>query len=225
MTWSVIPGHTWTRLAGCSTSPRGHGTGTAIAQVLSRKVVKALPPPAAGSRVHHDAEVKGSGARVAHAARGRERRIATGSHPDWPVQAARGEAKRLKRAAPTVAEVAQRCLQEHVIALRPKTRSEYESMLLGYVLPELGKSRLAALTTDDVKRLHDRVKPGLQLLRGPRPARRPGATAVRHRGDGGRCGRKRPSGCAALPRRPAWPGSPPMPTCAAAPSPTRLSNC
>lgn len=155
-----------------------------MAQVLSEKTVKALPAPATGNRIHYDADVRGFGVRVTYAgaksyvlnfrARGRERRLTIGSHPDWSVQAAREEAKRLKRAvdvgedpmevrhaeraAPTVAEVAGRYLREHVSTLRQKTRSEYESMLNGYILPELGTLRLAALTTDDVKKLHDRVK-------------------------------------------------------------------
>lgn len=155
-----------------------------MAQVLSERIVKALPAPTAGNRIFYDMDVRGFGVRVTYAgarsyilnfrARGRERRITIGSHPDWSVQAARDEAKRLKRAvdvgddpmevrhaeraAATVAEVAERYLQEHVSTLRPKTRSEYESMLRRYVLPELGTLRLTALTPDDVKRLHDRVK-------------------------------------------------------------------
>ncbi len=81
--------------------------------------------------------------------RGHKRRITIGSHPDWCVQAARETAKRLKRAvdvgedrmevqhaeraAATVAEVAERYLEEHVSTPRQKTRSVYESMLRCYV--------------------------------------------------------------------------------------------
>lgn len=146
--------------------------------------MKTLSPPVTGNRLYYDAEVRGFGVRVTYGgarsfvvdyrARGHERRITIGPHPDWSVQAAREEAKKLKRAvavgedpvelrhsergAPTVAEVARGYLQEHATALRPRTRSEYESMLRGYILPELGALRLAALTTDDVRRLHDGVK-------------------------------------------------------------------
>ncbi len=154
-----------------------------MAQVLTEKVVRDLPAPATGNRVHYDQDVKGFGVRVTRAgarafvlnytASGRERRQTIGSHPDWSVQAAREEAKRLKRlidvggdpmadreaerGAPTVADLAERFLREHGRGLRPKTLSEYESMLRLYVVPALGRIRLANLSKDDVAQLHQRV--------------------------------------------------------------------
>ena len=66
-----------------------------------------MAPPAIGNRIHYDTEVAGfeirltaAGARsfvLNYRAGGRERRITIGSFPDWTVQAAREEAKALKR--------------------------------------------------------------------------------------------------------------------------------
>ncbi len=90
-----------------------------------------------------------------------------------PVQAAREEAKRLKRlvdvggdpmaerhaecGAPTVADLAERFLREYGRGLRPKTLAEYESMCRIYVVPALGRIRLANLAREDVANLHQRV--------------------------------------------------------------------
>ena len=63
-----------------------------MAQVLSEKVMGTLSPPAMGNRVCDDTEVRGFGVWATYAgarsfvvndrARGRERRVTIGSHPD-----------------------------------------------------------------------------------------------------------------------------------------------
>jgi Arm DNA-binding domain len=77
-------------------------------QRLTNKIVKDLPIPAIGNRITYDTEVIGLGARItAGGARsyvlnyrtreGRERRLTIGDTTIWPIDAAREEAKRLKR--------------------------------------------------------------------------------------------------------------------------------
>src|SRR5262245_13485666 len=106
-------------------------------------MVRRLPPPAGGNqKITYDDAVKGFGLRVTAAGAkffvltyrrkldGVQRRHTIGSFPHWTTAAAREEAKRLKRAvdgggdplgevqamreAPTVADLAERFLEEHV---------------------------------------------------------------------------------------------------------------
>ena len=68
-----------------------------MAERLTDKVVRALPAPATGNKLHYDAEVKGFAARVTAAgarafvlnyrAGGRERRYTIGSFPEWTTAA------------------------------------------------------------------------------------------------------------------------------------------
>ena len=76
---------------------------------LTDAVVKALPTPPKGNRVHYDDLVAQFGIRVTAAAArafvynyrtratGRERRITIGKFPNWSTGAARTEARRLRR--------------------------------------------------------------------------------------------------------------------------------
>lgn len=154
-----------------------------MAQKLSEHVVRELQPPADGNKIYYDLEVRGFGCRVTckgaksyvlnFRAGGRERRLTIGSHPDWSLQAARDEARRLKRqvdigedpmearhaerGAATMADAADRFMSEHASRLRPKTRAEYASMMRLYVVPELGRIKVASLRQADIQRLHDRV--------------------------------------------------------------------
>src|SRR5262245_46291769 len=90
---------------------RGHSADTRklliMAERLSDGLIKKLPTPATGNKLHYDAEVKGFACRVTAAgqrsfvlnyrAAGRERRYTIGSFPDWSTTAAREEAKALKK--------------------------------------------------------------------------------------------------------------------------------
>ena len=144
------------------------------------ETVKSLAPPASGNRIVYDEEVKGFGVRITKAgakafilnyrAGGRERRITIGSHPDWKVGAAREYAKELKkridrgedpmgerheeRAAPTVADLANRFELEHLAKRRPATQADYKSILRLYIRPQLGATRVAAVRHSDVEKLH-----------------------------------------------------------------------
>ena len=156
-----------------------------MAQRLTDKLVKALPAPARGNKVTYDDKVKGFGARVTTAGAisfvinyrvrsgGQERRYTIGSYPDWSVDAARTKAKELKRriddggdpvgdhvadrAAPTVSDLCDRFLEEHVDKLRPASRADYASIIRNDIRPALGKMKVAAVAFDHIERLHAQV--------------------------------------------------------------------
>jgi len=158
-----------------------------MAQRLTDAVVKALPLPSAGNKIHYDSEVKGFGCRVtATGARafilnyrtkaGRERRITIGSFPDWGAVAARQEASRLKqlvdrgedpldqietdRAAPTIADLCARFEADHMPKLRPGTAADYKRMIQHFILPEMKHLRVAEVTHADVDALHRKITRG-----------------------------------------------------------------
>jgi integrase len=147
---------------------------------LTDAAVKALQSPAVGNRISYDSEVKGFGARVTSAgaksfvlnfrAGGRERRLTIGSYPDWKTAQARDEAKALKRridmgedpmadrhadrAAPTVNDLADRFVAEHLAKRRAATQADYNSILRLYIRPQLGKLKVADVRHSDIERLH-----------------------------------------------------------------------
>lgn len=150
---------------------------------LTDPIVKDAAPPAKGNRIIYDGDVKGFGVRVTKAgarafilnyrAGGIERRITIGSYPDWKTGPARDEAKRLKRqidvgedpmatrhaerAAATMSELADRFEKEHLSKRRGSTLADYKSLLRLYIIPELGKTRVADVRHSDIERLHARV--------------------------------------------------------------------
>jgi integrase len=151
---------------------------------LTDAVVRHLPAPAQGNKVHYDDEVPGFGARVTSAGTrsfvlnyltkaGRERRITIGSCADWTCTDARAEAKRLRhtvdeggdpladiedlRAAPTVAELADRFEQEHLPRKRASTAGDYKSMLQNHIRPALGHLKVAEVSFADIDALHRKI--------------------------------------------------------------------
>lgn len=154
-----------------------------MAERLTDKIVKALPAPASGNKLHYDAEVKGFACRVTAAgarafvlnyrASGRERRYTIGSFPEWTTTAARKEAAELKklvdrgddpmaerhddRAAPTVGELIDRFAADFLPRKRESTRREYAAILDKIVRPELGKVKVADVRHADIDRLHRKV--------------------------------------------------------------------
>jgi integrase len=154
-----------------------------MSERLTDKIVRALPSPPSGNKLHYDAEVKGFACRVTAAgarafvvnyrAAGRERRYTIGSFPDWSTAAARREAAELKkrvdrgedpmgdrhedRAAPTVGELIDRFTADYLPKKRESTRRDYTAMLEKIVRPELGKLKVADLRHADVDRLHRKV--------------------------------------------------------------------
>ena len=106
----------------------------------------------------------------------RKRRYTIGKHgAPWTPDTARKEAHRLLtlacsgvdpmevktagRKAPTMRELAERFLTEHVEAKkRPKTQEEYRRLVEARILPALGGRAVTAVTTADVSGLHHRLR-------------------------------------------------------------------
>src|SRR5262245_58674463 len=154
-------------------------------QHLTDALIKRLPVPEKGNKVHYDDDVVGLGARVTAAGArscilsyrtrsGRERRYTIGSCGDWSTTAARTEARRLRRlideggdpladieaerAAPTVWELAERFEAEHLPRLRPGSADGYRRMLRVHVKPFFGPHvKVRDITFADVDRLHRKV--------------------------------------------------------------------
>jgi integrase len=139
-----------------------------------------LPAPDTGNRLYFDTEVRelalrvtAAGARawvITYTVQGRTRRYTIGAWPDWSTALARDEARRVLRdvdlgndplagrqafrEAPTVAELAERFEREVLPRNRPATRAAYRHLLKAYVLPSLGRLKVAAVTHADVERMH-----------------------------------------------------------------------
>ena len=142
-----------------------------------------LPAPSSGNRRVYDTDVRGFGIRVTatgaksfvlnYRVNGRERRYTIGAHPDWSVAAARGEAKRLKRevnlgrdpmgerhsehAAPTVADLAARYMDEHAVRKVPRAQKDDRAMLEKLVLPAIGRLKVHEVRHGDIDQLHRQV--------------------------------------------------------------------
>lgn len=154
-----------------------------MATKLTDRLVRALEMPDKGNRITYDTDVRGFGVRIT--ARGsvsfvlnfrvgrRERRYTIGAYPDWSVAAAREEAKRLKRevslgfdpmgerhderAAPTVAELADRYLAEHAIHKVERAQADDRSMIKKLILPEIGMLKVRDVRPEDIDKLHQSV--------------------------------------------------------------------
>ncbi len=155
-----------------------------MSQKLSDRIVKALPTPPKGNRIHYDSEVKGFGCRVTakgtrafilnyRTRTGRERRYTIGAFPDWKTVAARAEASELKkridrgedplaeieadRNAKTVADLCERFEEEHLARLRPNTAKDYRSQIRLEILPDLRHRKVADITFSDIDALHRKI--------------------------------------------------------------------
>lgn len=156
-----------------------------MAERLTDQLVRRLPAPTKGSAVTWDEAVKGFGVCVTAAGSksfvvnyrrktdGRERRIVVGAYPDWGVAAAREEAKRLKRqvdgggdplgtlqagrAAPTVADLCARFIDEYLPRKRPSTQKSYRQQIASEILPAIGRLKVANVSFDDIDELHREI--------------------------------------------------------------------
>lgn len=150
---------------------------------LTKRLVEQLAPQDADYFVW-EADIPGFGVRVYASGRKsyliqyrdvsrRTRRLALGPHGVLTPEQARALAqahlarvraggdpaqeKKAARTQPTLAQFVERYLEEHVHALKPKTRRDYESMLASHVLPALGTMMLQAVSRADVQALHARL--------------------------------------------------------------------
>ncbi len=144
---------------------------------LTKSAVEAVVP----GQTLWDAEIKGFGVRCQRRDRvyglkyrihGQQRWFTIGKHGSpWTADQARREAKRLlglvaagedpaarksaDRSAPTVAELADLFLTEHVAAKnKASTHVEYERLVTRIVKPRLGRLRAEEITHEEVRRLH-----------------------------------------------------------------------
>src|SRR6516165_11298029 len=156
-----------------------------MADKLFDASVKKLAKPERGNRIYYDTEVTGFGCRVTAAgarsfvlnyrtASGRERRYTIGAFPDWTTTTARAEAKRLKleiranghdpvgaleegRGAPTIADLCNRYITEHLPKKRASSASEDRSLINQRILPELRHHPVSEVGFADVDALHRKI--------------------------------------------------------------------
>ena len=152
---------------------------------LTDSFVRNIKPPTKGYVITFDNEVTGFGCRVTAGgakafifnyrvrATGRERRITLGRYPAWSVAAARDKAKALRRAvddggdplgalveareAPTVADLIDRFIDEHLPRKRPGTAINYSLLLKNYVRPAFKHLKVTDVTFTDIDALHRQV--------------------------------------------------------------------
>ena len=129
-----------------------------MAKRITDKLVRDLTPPDKGNRIIYDEKVRGYGVRITAAgarsfvlnfrnAEGVERRMTIGAYgrDQWSVEAARKRAGELKkeiargedplatkvatREAPTVADMCDRYIEDHLPRKRPLSRRDDNSMI------------------------------------------------------------------------------------------------
>lgn len=104
---------------------------------------------------------------------GISRRLTIGNVADWPVKLARDEARRLRRevdtghdpmgerhelrAAPTVADLVARWREEAAPKKRERSLVDDESMIAQYILPALGRMKVADVRYADIDKLHRKI--------------------------------------------------------------------
>ena len=153
---------------------------------LTKRAIDALEPNAAGDYIAWDAELKGFGVRVRTSARKvyvlkyrvpgqrRVRRLVLGTHGALTLDEARRLAKRhlgaitdgadpaharaRARRAPTVRELGADYLADVDARRKLTTAREYRRLWEKHLLPALGTTKVAAVTSADVARLHRRMR-------------------------------------------------------------------
>jgi integrase len=155
-----------------------------MAEKLDNRNAKKIPTPKDGNAIYWDTEVRGFGLRITpngvrafilnyRTRSGRMRRYTIGQMPEWNVIAARNEAKDLKRKiergddplaairadreAPTVADMCQRFIEEHLPKKRPSTGRDYKAHINNQILPKLRHFKVAEVTFADIDGLHRKI--------------------------------------------------------------------
>src|SRR5208282_2444720 len=104
---------------------------------------------------------------------GRERRYTIGSYPDWPCALARAEAQRLhrlidvgqdpmedrrqQRSAPTVGDLIDAYVEQHLPKKRASSAAEDRGLLSQWVISEFGQRKVGEIKRTDVERLHRQI--------------------------------------------------------------------
>ena len=151
---------------------------------ITKRAVDSLIGCSGGDTLLWDTEIQGFGIRRRPSGAkhyvlktrigGRQRWITIGRHGSpWTPDTARREALRLlglragggdpaaerdrHRGAVTIAELADRFLQEHVAQhCKPRTQADYRHLAECYIKPALGRHRIADLTRADIAQFHHR---------------------------------------------------------------------
>ena len=106
---------------------------------------------------------------------GKTVRVQIGRHGAMPFEEAKARARKIiadiddgrnpnrekeaERLSPTVAQLAERFLEEYVpLHCKPRTQVEYRHSVNRYILPALGSVRVVALTREEVAALHQELK-------------------------------------------------------------------
>lgn len=156
---------------------------------LTKNAIDGLPAPSKGSTIVRDSEVIGFAVRIKAATKrspqgarsfillyslhGQPARVRIGAYPTWSVEAARAEAKDLRkrvdrgedpaqirreqRQAPTVDELAQRYIDEHLPTKGKRAQKEDKGHINRLIMPALGKRLVAEVQTSDVTTFHLKV--------------------------------------------------------------------
>jgi integrase len=155
------------------------------AQRFTEERLKRWAVPGKRRRFYSDPEVRGFNFRVGREGRasytltyrihGRQRRYLIGHWPEISANEARDRATDLRKAvreghdplaeklrdrqAPMMTDLARRYLSEYAeVKNRPATIRNNKQMLDGIILPRLGRLAVAAVTLDDVERLHGSLR-------------------------------------------------------------------
>ncbi len=171
-----------------------------MARKLSEKSVKAIEPPATGAATVWDSEITGFGVRVFATTKrhpggarsffvnyrvdGRERRFTIGNFPAWTAEAARNEAKELRRRidrgedpaderrqrceAPTVVDLAERYRQEHLPKKAAISQKNDWAMIENEILPRLSARKVSEVHAGDMQALHRSISESGRLVRANR---------------------------------------------------------
>jgi hypothetical protein len=153
---------------------------------LTDRFVKSATTGDRKSPIFMDDEVVGFGIQVRETGRksftldytfeGRRRRLFIGDFPEWSTVAAREQAKRVKRevdqgidpltarderrTAPTVKDLIERYLAEHVSRLSADSASDQRSMMMTHVLPGWGNRKVVDIRPSDVDQLLAHIATG-----------------------------------------------------------------
>jgi len=153
---------------------------------LTKRVVDDIGPPARGSKFIRDSEVTGFAMRIKaampptpqgarsfvliYSLNGKPSRVRIGSYPAWSCEAARDEARELRkridrgedpsqvrreeRVSPTVSDLAQRYIEEHLPTKGERAQKDDKRYIDRHIKPALGKRRVKDVHMADVAAFH-----------------------------------------------------------------------
>lgn len=153
---------------------------------LNEKIVREATPKPGRDYLISDSEIAGFAIRIYRSGsraftmdyriNGRQRRYRIGPWPEWTVVAARDRAKELRRqvdagidpqatrdlqrVAPTVSDLIDRYIQEHLPRLAPRSQADHTSMMRKMVEPAWGTRLVTEITKQDVALLLNEVAKG-----------------------------------------------------------------